>query len=43
MDTRSWRTPTVILSCATAILLLSFGVRQTYGLLLAPITFEATW
>lgn len=43
MDTRSWRTPTVILTCATVILLLSFGVRQTYGLLLAPISDAHGW
>jgi MFS family permease len=40
---RSWRTPIVILICATAILLLSFGVRQTYGLLLAPISEARGW
>ena len=43
MDTRSWQTPIVILTCSTAILLLSFGVRQTYGLLLAPISETHGW
>ena len=43
MDKRSWRTPIVILTCATAILLLSFGVRQTYGLMLAPISETHGW
>jgi MFS family permease len=40
---RSWRTPTIVLFCATLILLLSFGVRQTYGLLLAPISDANSW
>jgi MFS family permease len=40
---RSWRTPIIVLSCATLILLLSFGVRQTYGLFLAPISEANGW
>lgn len=40
---RSWRTPTVILSCATLILLLTFGVRQTYGIFLAPMSEAQSW
>jgi len=43
MNPRYWRTPIVILICATAILLLSFGVRQTYGLMLAPISETHNW
>lgn len=43
MATRSWRTPVVILTCATLILLLSFGARQTYGLYLAPISKIQGW
>ncbi|MBK17844.1 MAG: MFS transporter [Rhodospirillaceae bacterium] len=43
MTTRSWRTPVVILTCATLILLLSFGARQTYGLYLAPISKIQGW
>jgi MFS family permease len=43
MATRSWRTPIVILTCATLILLLSFGARQTYGLYLAPISKIQGW
>jgi MFS family permease len=43
MSARTWRTPIVILSCATLILLLSFGARQTYGLYLAPISKIQGW
>ena len=43
MKTRTWRTPIVILACATLILLLSFGARQTYGLYLAPISKAHGW
>jgi MFS family permease len=43
MATRTWRTPVVILTCATLILLLSFGARQTYGLYLAPISKAHGW
>ena len=43
MAIRSWRTPIVILTCATLILLLSFGARQTYGLYLAPISKIQGW
>jgi len=39
----SWRTPTVVLVCATTIILLSFGIRQTYGLFLTPISSEFDW
>jgi MFS family permease len=43
MATRTWRTPVVIQTCATLILLLSFGARQTYGLYLAPISKIQGW
>ena len=39
----SWRTPTVVLICATTIMLLSFGIRQTYGLFVIPISSEFGW
>jgi MFS family permease len=42
-QTRTWRTPIVILVCATLILLLSFGSRQSYGLFLAPISEKFGW
>lgn len=39
----NWRTPIVILICATLILLLSFGSRQSYGLFLGPISTKFGW
>jgi len=38
-----WRTPLVVLVCATLILLITFGVRQSYGLFLAPISAGNGW
>lgn len=43
MVLRFRRTPIVILIAATVILLTSFGVRQTYGLFLAPVTAAHGW
>ena len=37
----NWRTPMVIVVSATLILFVSFGVRQTYGLLMEPVRAEA--
>lgn len=42
-EKRNWRTPIVILVCATVILLLSFGSRQSYGLFLAPMSAKFGW
>ncbi len=42
-EKRNWRTPIVILVCATVILLLSFGSRQSYGLFLGPISVKFDW
>ena len=42
-EKRNWRTPIVILVCATVILLLSFGSRQSYGLFLGPISVKFGW
>jgi len=39
----SWRTPIVILSCGTAIVLLGFGLRQNYGLLMGPVSLDLGW
>lgn len=39
----AWRTPIVILICGTVIVLMSFGVRQTYGLFLPPISEANNW
>jgi MFS family permease len=43
MKPSSWRTPIVVLVCGTAILFLSFGLRQNFGLYLAPISTDLGW
>lgn len=40
---RDWRSPQVVLVCATLILLVTFGARQSYGLFLAPISAANGW
>ncbi len=37
-DTRSWRTPTMILLCGSMIVLLTLGSRNAFGLFLEPIS-----
>ena len=39
----NWRTPMVIVVSATLILFVSFGIRQTYGLLMEPVTTAHGW
>jgi MFS family permease len=43
MQKSSWRTPLVVLVCGSAILLICFGVRQNYGLLMGPISSSLNW
>jgi predicted MFS family arabinose efflux permease len=43
MQGKSWRTPIVVLLCGTVILLLSFGIRTSFGLFLKPVTGEFGW
>ena len=43
MGLGSWRTPIVVLTCGTAILGLSFGLRQNFGLYMAPISADLGW
>ncbi len=43
MKFESWRTPAVIMICATLILFTAFGVRQTYGLMMNPISSAQGW
>lgn len=43
MTYSSWRTPFVILSCGTLILLVSFGARQVSGLFIAPVSADLGW
>ena len=40
---RSWRTPVVVLVCGTLVMMLAFGIRQTYGLFLTPISDTLGW
>ena len=40
---RSWRTPVVVLVCGTLVMMLAFGIRQTYGLFLTPISETLGW
>ncbi len=37
------RNPMIVLICGTTILLVTFGVRQNYGLLMAPISADLHW
>ncbi|MEQ8195537.1 MAG: MFS transporter [Rhodospirillales bacterium] len=39
----SWRSPVVILVCGTLILLFSVGIRQTFGLFMAPVSGDLGW
>jgi len=43
MKKSSWRTPVVVLICGSSILLITFGVRQNYGLLMGPISSSLHW
>ena len=43
MSSADWRTPFVILLCGTAVMLIAFGVRMTYGLWIAPASTGLGW
>lgn len=43
MDTRSWRTPTVILLSGSIVVLLGIGLRTSFGLFLKPVSLEFGW
>ncbi len=43
MSSGSWRTPFVVLLCGTTVMLISFGVRMTYGLWIAPASTGLGW
>jgi len=43
MTKTSWRSPVIILAAGTLVLLFSLGVRQTYGLFMAPVSTEFGW
>ena len=35
-----WRNPVVILVCASIVLILSFGIRTSFGIFLTPVTMD---
>jgi MFS family permease len=43
MDRPWWESPSVVLTCAGAILLLSLGIRQSFGLFLLPMSSDMGW
>lgn len=43
MHRLSWRTPIVVLVCGTVVLLISFGIRTSFGLFLRPVIGEFGW
>ena len=43
MTQPGWRTPIVVLTCGTLILLVTFGARQIFGLFITPISADLSW
>jgi MFS family permease len=43
MKIERWKTPTVILLCGGAIVMLSFGIRHGFGIFLRPMTLDLQW
>ena len=43
MNTRSWRTPAVVLACGCLIMTISFGIRAGFGLFMQPMSLEYGW
>lgn len=43
MNVAQWRTPHVVLACSGVILMLSLGIRHTFGLFLQPMTMDHGW
>ena len=39
----AWRTPLVILLCGTVVLLLSYGIRTSFGIYLQPMSADLGW
>jgi predicted MFS family arabinose efflux permease len=40
MTTSRWRNPVLILVCASVVLILSFGIRTSFGIFLTPVTAD---
>ncbi len=43
MRIEQWKTPTLVLLCGGAIVMLSFGIRHTFGIFLRPMTLDLQW
>jgi MFS family permease len=43
MNRKSRRNPILVLVCGMTILMVTFGVRQNYGLLMSPISHDLHW
>jgi predicted MFS family arabinose efflux permease len=43
MNIKSWRTPTFILFCGSMVVLLTMGLRISFGLFLKPMSAEFGW
>ena len=43
MSPDNWRSPMVVLTCGTLILLLSFGLRQNLGLYMGVVSTDLAW
>lgn len=43
MATANWRTPLIVLICGSVAVMLSFGIRQNFGLYTAPISATLGW
>ena len=39
----AWRTPLVVLLCGTVVLLLSYGIRTSFGIYLQPMSADLGW
>ena len=40
---RAWQTPSVILCCGGIVVLISLGLRSSFGLFLTPMSIEFGW
>ena len=42
-DKGNWRSAAVIIACGGLILLLSFGIRSSFGIFLRPVSLDLGW
>lgn len=43
MAERAWRTPFLVLTCGTIAILVSYGIRQSFGLFVEPVSSDFGW